>query len=128
MHQWALFWKHFLSERINYFQKLLKSSERYFYLSLPSFWVKLGKKKIFLIKSQILGLLVNTLTVNCEYSRSNRDNLPLPTQITLSKKEYTFCDIFFCIFGIYMKFRMTYRKYEPHQSSISEVIESKICA
>ena len=28
----------------------------------------------------------NTLTANYEYSRSNKENLPLPIQIKLSKK------------------------------------------
>ena len=95
MHNRASLWKPFRSERINYFQKLLKSSEKYFYLTLSSFWAKMSKKNFFLTRSQILGLLLNTLTVNCEYSRSNRENLPLPTQLTLSKKPYTFCDTFF---------------------------------
>ena len=30
--------------------------------------------------------ILNTLTVNYEYSRNNRENLPLPIQIKLSKK------------------------------------------
>ena len=34
----------------------------------------------------ILGLLVNMSTASYEYSCSNRDNLPLPTQIKFSKK------------------------------------------
>ena len=32
------------------------------------------------------GKEINTLTANYEYSRSNRENLPLPNQIKLSKK------------------------------------------
>ena len=36
--------------------------------------------------SEILGLLDNTLTGNYEYSRSNRDNLPLQVPGKLSKK------------------------------------------
>ena len=31
-------------------------------------------------------ILINTLSANYEYSRSNRENLPLPIQIKLSKK------------------------------------------
>ena len=30
------------------------------------------------MRSEILGLLDNTLTANYEYSRINRENLPLP--------------------------------------------------
>ena len=32
------------------------------------------------------NICLNTLTANYEYSRSNRENLPLPIQIKLSKK------------------------------------------
>ena len=39
-----------------------------------------------LVKSEILGLLVNTLTANYEYSRSNTDNLPLACEMELSEK------------------------------------------
>ena len=48
----------------------------------------------FLVRSQILGLLVNTLTANYEYSRSNTDNLPLPLQMQLSENLKTFASFF----------------------------------
>ena len=37
----------------------------------------------------------NKLTANYEYYGSNRENLPLPIQIQLSKKPKIFCCIFF---------------------------------
>ena len=37
---------------------------------------------------------VNTLTANYEYSRSNRENLPLPIQMQLSGKPKKFCQFF----------------------------------
>ena len=37
--------------------------------------------------------LVNTLTANYEYSRSNRENLPLPIQMQLSEKPKAFCEL-----------------------------------
>ena len=86
MHNRACFWKPFGSERVNKSQKLLKSAEKYFYPTFSSFWAKFSWKKLFLIRSEILGLLVNTLTANYEYSRGIRKNLPLPIQINLSKK------------------------------------------
>ena len=45
------------------------------------------------MRSEILEQLVYTLTPNYEYSRSNRENLPLPIQIESSKKPETFCTI-----------------------------------
>ena len=50
---------------------------------------------------------INTLTVNYEYFRSNTENLPLPIHMQLTEKPKTLC-----LF------------YEPHSSSISEVIDS----
>ena len=42
------------------------------------------------MRSENLGLLDNTLTGNYEYSCINRENLPLPIQIKLSKKPKPF--------------------------------------
>ena len=86
MHNRACSWKLFGIEDVNESQKQLKSSEKDFYPTFSLFWAKLSEKNLFLIRSEILGLLVKTLTANYEYSRSNRENLPLPIQIKLSKK------------------------------------------
>ena len=45
----------------------------------------MGLKKLFLMESEILGLLDNTLTANYEYSRSNRWNLRLLMKMKFSK-------------------------------------------
>ena len=42
----------------------------------------------------LFKLIFNTLTVNYEYSRRNRENLPLPIQMQLSEKPKTFCQFF----------------------------------
>ena len=47
-----------------------------------------------LVKSEILGLLVNTLTANYVYSHSNTNNLPLSFQIELSQKLKTVATFF----------------------------------
>ena len=120
MHNRACFWKQFASERVNKYQKLLKSAEKYFYLTFSSFWAILIYKKVFLIRSETLGPLDYTLTANYEYSCSNRENWPLPIQIKLSKKPSTFCCNFWCSFGIYIKFSMFWKINEPHRSSISK--------
>ena len=73
---------------------------------------------------QILGLVDNMLPGNYAYSRSNRENLPLPTQIKLSKKPSNFCCIFFAFLYLYQIFNVA-KKNEPQRSSISEVIDSE---
>ena len=89
------FWKPFRSERINESQKLLKSGKKDFYPNLSSFWTKLSYEKLFLLRSEIPGLLVNTLTTNLKDCHSNRETLRLPIQIKLSKKPEIFFDFFF---------------------------------
>ena len=74
----AWFWKAYCSERVDESQKFLQYPEKNFYPAFSSFWAKLSQKRLFLIRSEILGLLDNTLTANYEYSRINRENLPLP--------------------------------------------------
>ena len=75
----SCFWKLTGSERVNKSQKLMKSAKKYYYPNFSSLWTKLSKKKLFLIRFEILGLLDNTLTANYKYLRINRENLPLPT-------------------------------------------------
>ena len=55
-------------------EKLLKSAEKYFYLTFSSFWAKLRYKNW----AEILGLLDNTLNRNYDSSGSIRENLLLP--------------------------------------------------
>ena len=93
--------------------------KKYRYPTFSSLWAKLSYIKLFLIRCEISGPLVSSLTANCEYSRSNRENWPLPIQIKLSKKPSIFCCNFCCSFGIYIKFSMFWKINEPHRSSIS---------
>ena len=122
------FWKPFGTERVNESQKLLISAEKCFFATFSSFGAKLSYKNLFLIRFEILGLLANTLTANYEYSRSNRENLPLEIQIKLSKKPQTFLTFFFSTFRCYINLPMFWTQHHCHSSNISEVIYSKRCA
>ena len=64
------------------------------------------------------------LTTNYEYSRSNRDNLPLPIQRQLSEKLKTFSQFFIALLEctLYVEH---FEKNKSHSSSISEVIDSE---
>ena len=78
MHNRACFWKAYCGERVKESQKLMQYAEKNFYPTLSSFWAELTYKRLFLIRSEILGLADNMLTANYEYSRIDRENLPLP--------------------------------------------------
>ena len=70
-----------------------------------------------LVRSEILELLVNTLTVNCEYSRSNTDKLQLPFQMILSEKLKTF-SAFFIEFA---ESALDFKHFEKKKSFIAKV-------
>ena len=67
----------------------------------------------------------NTLTADCEYSRSDRENLPLTIQMQLSKKPKIFFGNFiaFLIFALYFQYLL--QNYDPHSLSISEITDSE---
>ena len=117
MHNRSCSWKLFGSERVNECQKQLKSGEKDFYLIFSSFCAKLNYKKLFLIRSEILGLLVNTMTANYEYSRSNRENLPSPIYMQLSKNPKIFC----CIFLASLQCTLNFQCFGGKMSLISQV-------
>ena len=125
------FWKPFASERVNESQKLRISAEKCFFPTFSSFWAKLSLKKLFLTASKILRLLVNTLTANDEYSRSNREYLRFENQINYLKNHkhfWPFFFFFFSTFPIFIKFPIFWKQHQRHSSNISEVISSERCA
>ena len=66
---------------------------------------------------KILGLLVNTLTVDDKHYLLNRDNLTQPIQIQLSQKQKTF-DEFFLAF---LKSILTFKYLSKKMAHIADV-------
>ena len=62
-------------------------------------------KKRFLVISEILRRFVNTLTSDENYSLCNRENLPQPIEMQLSKNLKTFCQ--FCT--AFLKFTFNFK-------------------
>ena len=63
---------------------------------------------MFLVSSEIFGLLVNALTADDEYSRHNMENVPLPIQMQLSKTPKTF----YCNFLEFLESRLSFEHFE----------------
>ena len=59
----------------------------------------------------------NTLTANYEYSRSNRENLPLPIQMQLSEKVKTFSHSFIA----FLESTLNFEHFEKEMSLIAQV-------
>ena len=108
-HKRFCFWKPLGSERVYESQKLLKSTETHFHPAFSSFLAKLSLKKVFLVRYEILGLVVNTLITDDKYSGHNRENLPLLFQMQLSKIILLH---FYCIFRIDIRFWTIWKKFD----------------
>ena len=77
----------------------------------------MSQKKFFLIRSEILGFLDNTLTANYQYSGIIRENLSLPIQIKLSKKQ----EAFSCIVFAFLESTLNFQCSEEQMTLIGQV-------
>ena len=68
-------------------------------------------KGSLLLTCRILGLLVNTLDIDCKYDVLNRDNLTIPIQIQLSPKQEAFSEFF----ASFLKFRLNFERFEKNK-------------
>ena len=74
-------------KRVQTLQKFASPHLDHIHQSLPG---QLSWKKFLLLTCKILGLLCNTLAANEKYLVLHRDNLTIPIQMQLSKKQKTF--------------------------------------
>ena len=117
MHKRSCSWKLFARERVKDSLKLLKSAEKYFYPTLSSDWVNLRWKKLFLFTFQILELLVNRLTADYEYPRSNSDKLQLQVQAQPPE----ILEIFSRIFIAFLKSALNFEHLLKKMSLLAQV-------
>ena len=73
----------------------------------------------------MLGLLVNILTADDDYSLLNRDNLTQPIHKLLSKKQKTFSQFFSAFLKATLNFEHFAKKDHPNSACISEITDSE---
>ena len=78
-----------------------------------------------LVICKILGLFVNTLTVDENYSLLYRDNLTQPIQILLSQKPKTFSQLSSKILKPTLNFEHFQKKDDPHSRCSSQITVSE---
>ena len=105
-------------------QALLKSASQHVYHILWPLETQLTWKKCLLLTCQILGVLVNTLATDEKCPLLKRDNLTLPIQIQLSKKQKSFCQFFAPFLKSSLNFKYFEKKDDPHRFCISEITVS----
>ena len=64
---------------------------------------------------KILGLFLNTLTVDDKHYMLNRDNLTQPIQLQLSQKQKTFLQFFFAFLKCILNYKHLLKKDDPHR-------------
>ena len=83
-------------------------------------------KKSALVRSKILGLLVNTLTAEYMYSGRNMQTFTQQVQTPLSLKQKTFSGFFIAFLKSTWHGEHFQKKGESSNLSISEIIDTKI--
>ena len=92
----------FNNQHAKRFQSLQKSPAKNFYHTISWLRGKFSCNMSLLVISKILGLFVNTLTVDDKYSLRNSENLRQPITMQLFKKQIFFLN-FCCISEISIK-------------------------
>ena len=82
------------NQRVNGFEKLVKSARHNYFPILPRIRDKLSWKKSALVRFEIFRLFVNTLTPDGKYSRRNMQIFWQQLQTILSQEEKTFRGFF----------------------------------
>ena len=77
---------------------------------------------------KILGLFVNTITVDSMYSPHNWEKFPQRLQTQLSKKGKVISEIFIALFKSIWIFVYLEKKDQLHNLNISEVIDPEKCS
>ena len=90
----------------------------------PRIWDKLSSKNSVLVRSEILGLFVNTLTAEYNYFRRNMQNFSQQLQTKLSQKRKGFSGFLTAFLNRTSSLEHFEIKDEPSSLSIPEIIDS----
>ena len=80
-----------------------------------------------LIVSEIVGVFVNTSTPDDKYSLRNRENLPQPIQLKLSKKQKIFSHFFAAFQKSASNVKHFEKKDNPHRLCVSQITDCERC-
>ena len=106
-------------------QALLKSASNHLYHIHWSLQSQLSWKKSVLLICRILGLLVNTFATDKKYPVLNRDNLTIPIQMQLSKKQESFSKFFAPFLKSSWNSECFLKKDDLHSFCISKIRDSE---
>ena len=114
----------FGSQHVNGYQTLLRSGRNHLYTFFPLISAGTSRKSLVLVRSEVLGQFVNTMTAYYKYFRYNLENLKKQVQTQISLKQKTFSGIFIA----FLKSTVNSEYFEKKVSLLTEVLPKLITA
>ena len=102
---------------------LLRSAGNHFYTTLPLIWGRTSRKRLVLVRSEVLGQFANTSTVHYKYPRYDLENLQHQFQMQISQKPKTFSRFFIASMKSTLNSEYFGKEDQSHSLSITEIID-----
>ena len=115
----------FGSQHVNESQTLLRSSRNHFHTTIPLIWGRTSRKRLVLVRSEVLGQFVNTITAVYNYIRQNLEKLRQQVQTQISLKPKTFSGFFIPLMNSTLNLEYFEKKDQSHSLSITEINNCK---
>ena len=115
----------FGSQHVNESQTLLRSSRNHFHTTIPLIRGRTSRKRLVLVRSEVLGQFVNTITAVYNYIRQNLENLRQQVQTQISLKPKTFSGFFIALMKSTLNLEYFEKKDQSHSLSITEINNCK---
>ena len=81
-------------QHVNGSETLLRSARNQFHTTIPLICYRGSSERLVLVRSELLGQFVKTLTTDCKYSRYNRENFVNKFQGRNLRNRKLFLDFF----------------------------------
>ena len=114
--------KRFGRSHVNGSQRLLISARNKIHTTLPLILDRGSRTRLVLVRSELLGQFVNTLTPDYKYSLYNRENLLQQVPIQKSLKLKTFSRFLIALLKSTLNFEYFERNDQSQSLSITEII------
>ena len=119
------FMQRFGSQHGNVTKTPPRSARNHFDTTIPLISSRASRKRLVLVRSQVLGQFVNKMTADYKYFRQNLENLPQQVQTQISLKPKTFAGFFIASLKSTLNLEYFEKKYESHSLSITEINNCK---
>ena len=115
----------FGSQHVNESQTLLRSSRNHFHTTIPLIWGRTSRKRLVLVRSEVLGQFVNTITAVYNYIRQNLEKLRQQVQTQISQKLKTISRFFIALMKSTLNLEYFEKKDQSHSLSITQINNCK---